>query len=93
MQNVDVSVKHKSSGIVTELGKTNADGKVTGEGLSYSEYEVIQTAPDGYICADSSQTVIFTTKNNSLNTVNFTNTKEENSGEPSENTENDNESD
>lgn len=93
MENVDVSVKHKSSGIVTELGKTNADGKVTGEGLSYSEYEVIQTAPDGYICADSSQTVIFTTKNNSLNTVNFTNTKEENSSEPSENTENDNESD
>ena len=77
MKDVSVSVKRKSNGVVTELGKTNADGKVSGEGLSYDEYEVIQTVPSGYTCGHSTQTVTFTTKNNSLNTVNFTIKKEE----------------
>lgn len=77
MKDVSVSVKRKSNGVVTELGKTNADGKVSGEGLSYGEYEVVQTVPNGYTCAHSTQTVNFTTKNNSLNTVTFTNKKEE----------------
>lgn len=77
MKDVSVSVKRKSNGVVTELGKTNADGKVSGEGFSYDEYEVIQAVPSGYTCAHSTQTVKFTTKNNSLNSVNFTNKKEE----------------
>ncbi|MBQ8741322.1 MAG: hypothetical protein IJY79_07215 [Clostridia bacterium] len=81
MKDVSVSVKRKSNGVVTELGKTNADGKVSGEGLSYDEYEVIQTVPSGYTCGHSTQTVTFTTKNNSLNTVNFTNKKEEKKAE------------
>lgn len=77
MKDVSISVKRKSNGVVTELGKTNADGKVSGEGLSYDEYEVIQTVPNGYTCENSTQTVTFTTKNNSLNTVSFTNKKQE----------------
>ena len=77
MKDVSVSVKRKSNGVVTDLGKTNADGKVSGEGFSYDEYEFIQAVPSGYTCAHSTQTVKFTTKNNSLNSVNFTNKKEE----------------
>ncbi len=76
MKDVAVSVKNKSNGVVTNLGKTNADGKISGEGLSYGEYEVMQTVPNGYTCAHSTQTVKFTTANNSLNSVNFTNQKE-----------------
>lgn len=76
MSGVDVSIKHKSSGTVTNLGKTNADGKISKEGLSYGEYEIIQTVPSGYVCGHSVQSVTFTTKNNSLNTVTFTNKKE-----------------
>lgn len=77
MKDVSISVKRKSNGVVTELGKTNSEGKVSGEGLSYDEYEVIQKTPDGYSCGHSIQTVKFTTANNSLNTVKFTNKKEE----------------
>lgn len=77
MKDVAVSVKRKSNGVVTELGKTNAEGKVSSEGLSYDEYEIIQTVPSGYTCSKSVQTVSFTTANNSLNTVSFTNKKED----------------
>lgn len=78
MQDVTISVKCKSSGAITELGKTNAEGKVNGEGLSYDEYEVIQTVPSNYSCILNPQTVKFTTANNSLNTINFINKKDEN---------------
>lgn len=73
--NVSISVKRSSNGVVTELGKTNEQGKVTGENLSYGAYEIIQTVPEGYTCENSTQTVNFTTENNSLNTVAFTNKK------------------
>ncbi len=77
MKDVAISVKRKSNGVVTELGKTDANGKVSGEGFSYEEYEIVQTVPDGYICEKNSQSATFTTKNNSLNTVSFTNKKQE----------------
>lgn len=73
--NVSISVKRSSNGVVTELGKTNEQGKVTGENLSYGAYEIIQTVPEDYTCENSTQTVNFTTENNSLNTAVFTNKK------------------
>ena len=77
MKDVAVSVKRKSNGVVTELGKTDSSGKVTGDGLSYDEYEIIQIVPNGYTCENSTQTVTFTTANNSLNSVTFANKKQE----------------
>lgn len=77
MKDIEVSVKRKSNGVVTNLGKTDANGKVSGEGFSYGEYEITQKTPTGYTCAHSIQNVNFTTKNNSLNSVSFTNKKEE----------------
>ena len=72
MSDVEVSIKRKSNGVVTKLGKTDANGKVSGDEFFYEEYEIIQSVPSGYTCDHSAQTVKFTTKNNSLNTVNFT---------------------
>lgn len=74
--NVPISVKRQSNGVVTELGVTNAEGKVMGENLSYGQYEITQTVPAGYTCPQSTVTVNFTTANNSLNKVSFTNQKE-----------------
>ena len=90
MKDVEISIKRKSNGVVTNLGKTDSNGKVSGEGLSYDEYEVTQTVPSGYTCAHSTQTVKFTTANNSLNTVNFTNKKEEKKAEKTDSAETDN---
>lgn len=75
LKDVEVSVKRKSDGVVTKLGKTDSKGKVVGEGLSYEEYEIIQTVPSGYTCDKNSKTLKLTTKNNSLNTVTFTDEK------------------
>lgn len=77
MKDVEISVKRKSNGVVTNLGKTDANGKVSDEGFSYGEYEIIQKTPNGYSCANETQTVTLNTKNNSLNTINFTNKKQE----------------
>ena len=75
IKDVEISVK-SANGTVTNIGKTNADGKVTKESLSYGKYEVIQKLPSGYTCDASTKTVTLTTKNNSLNTVTFVNKKE-----------------
>lgn len=75
MKDVEISVKD-SKGTITSLGKTNADGKVSKEGLSYGKYEIIQKTPSGYTCSESTKTVNLTTKNNSLNTITFVNKKE-----------------
>lgn len=77
MKDVAVSVKCKSNGTVTNLGSTDSGGKVTGDGFSYEEYEIIQTVPAGYTSETNTQTVKFTTANNSLNSVSFTNKKQE----------------
>ncbi len=82
MKDVEISVK-SAGGTVTNLGKTNADGKVTKEGLSYGKYEITQKTPDGYTCGESTKTVSLTSKNNSLNTVSFTNKKENKKAESS----------
>lgn len=75
MKDVEISVK-ASNGTVTSLGKTNSDGKVVKEGLSYEKYDVIQKTPEGYTCDESTKSVSLTTKNNSLNKINFVNKKE-----------------
>lgn len=75
MKDVEISVK-STNGTVTNLGKTNADGKVSKEGLSYGKYEIIQKTPSGYTCSESTKTINLTTKNNSLNTITFVNKKE-----------------
>ena len=75
IKDVEISVK-SANGTVTNIGKTNANGKVTKEGLSYGKYEVIQKLPSGYTCDASTKTVTLTTKNNSLNTVTFVDKKE-----------------
>lgn len=75
IKDVEVVVKHKAGGTVTNLGKTDENGKVSKDGLSYGEYEIIQTIPEGYT-GNNSKTASFTTENNSLNKVSFTNTKE-----------------
>ena len=82
MKDVEISVKD-SKGTVTNLGKTNADGKVSKAGLSYAKYEVIQKTPSGYTCSDSTKTVNLTTKDNSLNKINFVNKKETKKSESS----------
>ena len=67
--------KQKSNSAVTNIGKTDANGKVSKDGLSYGEYEITQTTPEGYTCESGVITVSLNTKNNSLNTVSFTNQK------------------
>lgn len=93
MKDVEISVK-SANGTVTNIGKTNANGKVTKEGLSYGKYEVIQKLPSGYTCDASTKTVTLTTKNNSLNTVTFVDkkeTKKEDNPKPTESSEEKNE--
>lgn len=93
IKDVEISVK-SANGTVTNIGKTNANGKVTKEGLSYGKYEVIQKLPSGYTCDASTKTVTLTTKNNSLNTVTFVDkkeTKKEDNQKPTESSEEKNE--
>ena len=75
IKDVPISIKRTANGAVTNLGSTNADGKVLAEGLSYGEYQITQTVTDGYVCDNAAITVNFTTQNNSLNTVEFINRK------------------
>ena len=70
-----ISIKHTSSGTVTDLGTTDSNGKVKKENLSYGEYQITQTVPNGYTCDNSTATVNFTTANNSLHSATFTNKK------------------
>ncbi|MBR4116706.1 MAG: hypothetical protein IKK65_01305 [Clostridia bacterium] len=93
IKDVEISVK-SANGTVTNIGKTNANGKVTKEGLSYGKYEVVQKLPSGYTCDASTKTVTLTTKNNSLNTVTFVDkkeTKKEDNQKPTESSEEKNE--
>lgn len=93
IKDVEISIK-SANGTVTNIGKTNANGKVTKEGLSYGKYEVIQKLPSGYTCDASTKTVTLTTKNNSLNTVTFVDkkeTKKEDNQKPTESSEEKNE--
>ena len=91
-----IKLENISNGKVTELGITDENGRIAGDGYTYGGYRIIQTVPDGYTCENSVAEVNFTTGNNSMNTVKFINnlvvpddTEQENSdiSESSENTE------
>lgn len=75
LSGVPVSVKNVKNGAVTSLGTTNANGIVSKEGLTYGEYQIIQTVPEGYTCATPTITANLTTQNNSKNTFTFKNVK------------------
>ncbi len=79
----EISVKSTSGSSVINLGKTDKNGKVAKDGLNYGEYQVTQTVPSGYTCDNATVTVKLDTKNNSLNSVTFTNKKEAVSKNPS----------
>ena len=76
MKDVEITVKAEN-GTVTNIGKTNSEGKIKKDGLSYGKYEITQKTPSGYSCEKSIVTVSLTSKNNSLNTISFTNKKNE----------------
>lgn len=82
IQGVPVSVKNLANGKVTELGVTDGNGRVSGDGFSYGEHQIIQSVPSGYTCDTAAVNVSFTTQNNSMTTVRFTDTAKE--PEPSE---------
>lgn len=94
-----IKLENISNGKVTELGITDENGRIAGDGYTYGGYRIIQTVPDGYTCENSVAEVNFTTGNNSMNTVKFINNlvvpdediEQENSdiSESSENTETD----
>ncbi len=93
-----INIESTSNGKVTELGITDENGRVAGDGYAYGGYRIIQTVPDGYTCENNIADVSFTTGNNSMNTVKFINnlvvpddTEQENNdiSESSEDTETD----
>ncbi len=68
-----INIESTSNGKVTELGITDENGRVAGDGYAYGGYRIIQTVPDGYTCENNIADVSFTTGNNSMNTVKFIN--------------------
>ena len=93
-----IKLENISNGKVTELGITDENGRIAGDGYAYGGYRIIQTVPDGYTCENNIADVSFTTGNNSMNTVKFINnlvvpddTEQENNdiSESSEDTETD----
>lgn len=73
MQGVPVSVKNLANGNISELGVTDANGYISGDGYSYGKHQIIQGVPSGYTCDAAAVNVRFTTQNNSMTTVRFTN--------------------
>lgn len=64
-----------SGSSVTDLGETNDSGIITKEGLSYGEYTVSITAPEGYTIDGTAPVIKLTTANNSKNTLDIKLTK------------------
>ena len=75
VEGAEISLKNVKTGKVTNLGKTDSKGKVSGEKLDYGEYEITQTVPSGYTCSTATQTVSLLTQNNSLTKFTFKNKK------------------
>lgn len=76
VQNAEISIKNIKSGVVTDIGSTGENGKVLKENLTYGEYQITLTVPDGYTCDNNTLNANFTTQNNSLNTAEFNIKKE-----------------
>ncbi len=85
--NTQFTLKNNQTGKENVL-ITDQNGQAFKDNLSYGEYTLVQTVPDGYTCENESIILNLTTQNNSLNSVSFTdslipiqdeNTKENNS--------------
>ncbi len=75
LSGVEISLKNMKTGSVTSLGTTNSSGIVSKEGLTYGDYQIIQSVPAGYICSENTVSIKLTTQNNSKNTYTFTDKK------------------
>ena len=66
---VGISVYSAKTTAITELGNTDANGILSKEGLSYGDYTVIYTIPEGYTAETNSIITQLSTANNSCNKV------------------------
>ncbi len=69
---VSCSLIDASSGKTVSLGKTDSNGLVIQDALSYGDYTVTITVPEGYTANTVSRTIQLTTANNSANSLSFT---------------------
>ena len=67
----EFSLKSGKTGNVTDLGTSNGE-TLTKEGLSYGDYSLSFTLPEGYTADSTVKDIKLTTANNSKNTVNLT---------------------
>jgi len=75
MSGVEFSLKNSKTGKSLKLGKTDRNGKLSHDGITYGSYTLVETVPEGYTCDAPSRTVKLTTANNSCNVFKITNTK------------------
>ncbi len=68
-------IKHLATGKQESLGVTDENGKITKNGLTYGEFELIQNVPEGYINKKASCPIRLSATNNSLKTVSIINVK------------------
>ena len=66
-----LSLKSNKTGAVTDLGVSNGIS-LTKEGLSYGDYTLSFTLPEGYTADGTVKAIKLTTANNSKNTVSVT---------------------
>ena len=66
-----LSLKSNKTGAVTDLGVSNGIS-LTKEGLSYGDYTLSFTLPEGYTADGTDKAIKLTTANNSKNTVSVT---------------------
>lgn len=77
ISNVGFSLKSKETGKTITLGKTDKNGRMTTDCLSYGEYTLIQSSvPKGYTANTAETKIKLTTENNRKNTVQVINAKE-----------------
>lgn len=66
-----VSLKNSKTGAIINLGTVNG-GKLSKDGLSYGDYTLSFTVPDGYTADSTVKSLRLTTAQNSKNTVSLT---------------------
>lgn len=69
----EFSLNSTESGKVVSLGKTDTNGVIVKENLTYGEYELTEVLPNGYTADSTTQKIKLTTANNSYNKVAVTN--------------------
>jgi len=71
------TIKSQKTGKEVSMGTTNKDGKVVKDTLSYGDYKVTQTLPEGYTCDKPLTQLKLNTLNNSYNKITVTVTKKQ----------------